>query len=267
MYQHKVVLITGAAGGIGSALCRRFGREGARIAMLDLNSEALDAEAESLRSESIQILTVPCDITDQAACEAAVSLTVSRWGGIDVLVNNAGITHFSLFERTGPDVCRRVMEVNFFGAVYCTKAALPHLVKGEGRIVVVSSVAGFAPLLARSGYCASKHALHGFFDTLRCELKRHGVSVTVVCPSFTESKLETTALAGDGSRAGAGRSKLGAMATPDEVAEALYRATTRRRSFVVLSGLGKTSWWVRTFAPRVYDAIMSRSFRSEFDRI
>jgi NAD(P)-dependent dehydrogenase (short-subunit alcohol dehydrogenase family) len=266
-YRGKVCVITGAAGGIGSALCSRFGRDGARIAALDSDVVELRTAVDGMNAEGIEAIGIPCDVTDELACRRAVNEIVAQWGAVDVLINNAGITHLSLFERTDPGVCRRVMDVNFFGAVYCTSAALPHLAESKGRIVVVSSVAGFAPLLARTGYCASKHALHGFFDTLRCEVKRHGVSVTVVCPSFTESKLESTALAGDGSRVGAGRSTVGALTPPDRVASAIFRAATKRKRFAVLSGIGKTSWWVRKLAPGLYDAIMSRMFESEFSRI
>ncbi len=131
-----------------------------------------------------QALALNCDVTDAASCADAIRSAVERFGGVDVLVNNAGITHRSAFATTDPAVLRRVMEVNFFGAMNLTHHALPHLLRSRGAIVAISSVAGFAPLIARTGYAASKHALHGFFESLRSEVRSQGVDVTLVCPSF-----------------------------------------------------------------------------------
>ncbi|MGA8390931.1 MAG: SDR family oxidoreductase, partial [Burkholderiaceae bacterium] len=177
----KVILVTGAAGGLGAALCRRFAAEGARIAAMDLDRERLDALAATLPYGT---LAIAGNIADPAACQAAVDQTVAHFGALDGLINNAGISHRSLLQHTDPAVIRRVMEVNFFGAMQMTHAALPHLIETHGVVAAISSVAGYAPLLGRTGYSASKHALHGFFDTLRTEVEDHGVGVTLVCPSF-----------------------------------------------------------------------------------
>lgn len=178
----KVVLITGAAGGLGRALARSFAADGARIAVLDRDASGAEALAAELRSQARHALSLACDVTDAAACERAAAVVIEAWGAIDVLINNAGITHRSAYRRTDPAVTRRVMEVNFFGAVNCTRAALAALTESRGLIIVVSSVAGFAPLIARTGYAAAKHALHGFFDSLRTELAEDGVGVLLVCP-------------------------------------------------------------------------------------
>ena len=137
-------------------------------------------------------------MTDADACARAVAATAERFGSLDVLVANAGMSHRSAFETTNLDVLRRVMEVNFFGAVNCTKAALPHLLASRGLVVAVSSVAGYTPLLARTGYSASKHALHGFFDSLRAEVGPRGVGVMLACPSFIATRIARNALGGDG---------------------------------------------------------------------
>ena len=167
----RSVVISGAAGGIGSALARRFGRAGARVGLLDLDAASLAALAGELEAGGVEALALRCDVTCLEDCRAAVGQLVAAWGGVDVLVANAGITHLSFFRDTDVEVIRRVMEVNFFGAVNCTKAALDSLQERRGHIVAISSVAGFAPLATRCGYSASKHAMHGFFDSLRAVLR------------------------------------------------------------------------------------------------
>jgi NAD(P)-dependent dehydrogenase (short-subunit alcohol dehydrogenase family) len=168
-FRDETVVITGAAGGIGSALARRFAREGARLALLDRESDGIETLAVEIEALGASALPVRCDVTSLPDCEAALDSVIGAFGGVDVLVNNAGITHLGPFHETDVEVVRRVMEVNFFGSVHCTKAALASLLERRGRIVVISSVAGIAPLATRTGYAASKYALHGFFESLRAE--------------------------------------------------------------------------------------------------
>ena len=171
----------------------------------------------------------------RADCEAAVAEVVETWGGIDVLVNNAGITHLGLFRDTDVDVIRRVVEVNFFGAVNCTKAALPSLLERHGQIVVTSSVAGVAPLATRTGYAASKHALHGFFDSLRSEHRGDGLGVLIVCPSFVDTKIGDRALGVDGGSAPAGaRTGVQTPVPPEDIADAVVDAARRDRRLLLV---------------------------------
>jgi NAD(P)-dependent dehydrogenase (short-subunit alcohol dehydrogenase family) len=158
------------------------------------------------------------------------------------------------------------MDVNFFGAVDCTRAALPSLARRRGRIVVISSVAGFAPLLGRSGYCASKHALHGLYDTLRGELAGEGVSVTLVCPGFTATRIEQNALDGGGAPAAHAQSRVGRVASPEQVAEAIHLATLRRRRLAVLGGVGHATRLLVRVWPGLYDRLMRRALRVEGER-
>ena len=261
----KTVLVTGAAGGIGAALATQLAQAGAKLALCDLDSERLERLAGQLGGE-VRCSTHAFDITDEAACGQAVAAAIRRWGGIDVLINNAGITHRSLFSETEPSVIRKVLEVNFLGAVYCTKAALQSIVERRGSIVATSSVAGFAPLVGRAGYSASKHAMHGFFDTLRTELSGKGVHVLLVCPSFTDTPIEQNALSGEGDRAqDAGRSIVGKMVEPEVVAKAIVQAVIRRRRQLVHSPVGKLSWWLNRLAPSLYDRAMRRSQAKTFE--
>jgi short-subunit dehydrogenase len=188
-----------------------------------------------------------------------VAAAVGAWGGVDVLVNNAGITHLGRFCETRVDVVRRVMEVNFFGAVHCTKAALPHLLARRGRIVVLSSVAGLAPLATRTGYAASKHALHGFFESLRAEHRRDGLRVLMVCPSFVETRIGERALGPDGGAAPAGaRTGVRAAITAEEVADAVLRAVRRGRRRLLVPTSAGVAVTVARLAPALYERLMAR---------
>ena len=253
-----VVVITGAAGGIGSAMARRWARAGARLALMDIDASRLGTLCDALEANGQPTLRLPCDVTDPAACRAALAEVVAAWGGVDVVVANAGGTHVSFVADTDPSVFRRVMDLNFFGAVHVATAALPSLRARGGRIAVISSVAGFGPLAGRSGYAASKHALHGFFESLRGELAGEGVSVTLVCPSFVRTDIGSRALGGDGGLATEPRTELGRAMDPDTVADRVFRAVEGRRRLVVLGAVGKMAWWASRFAPRLYEAVMIR---------
>jgi NAD(P)-dependent dehydrogenase (short-subunit alcohol dehydrogenase family) len=194
-FSGKVMLITGAAGGLGAALCRRFAAAGSRIAAMDLDADRLTALVRKLPAGT---LAITGNIADAEHCQSAIDQTVAHFGALDGLINNAGISHRSLFQDTDPGVIRRVMEVNFLGAMQLTHAALPHLLATRGVVAAISSVAGYAPLLGRTGYAASKHALQGFFDSLRTEVEDRGVGVTLVCPSFMATGIGGAALGGQG---------------------------------------------------------------------
>lgn len=261
----KVVVITGAAGGLGQALARSFAAAGAHIGALDLDGAAAEALAAALRGQGRQAVGLACDVSDAAECERALAATIACWGRIDVLVNNAGITHRSAFRRTDAAVIRRVMEVNFFGAVNCTRAALDALVQSRGLVIVVSSVAGFAPLVARTGYAAAKHALHGFFDSLRTELAEDGVGVLVVCPSFIDTGIDRNALGGDGRPARHAQQIVGERAQAADVAAAIVRAARTGKRLLLPGRMAKLAWWVSRLAPGYYARVMARRLRAEMD--
>ena len=257
--QGRAVVITGGAAGIGAALARRFARAGSRVAVLDVDGDGAASVAAELARSSAEALALRCDVTSEAECRSAIGSVVRAWGGVDVLVNNAGITHVGLFRDTDVEVLRRVMEVNFFGAVHCTKAALPSLLARRGRIAVLSSVAGLAPLATRSGYAASKHALHGFFGSLRAEHRREGLRVTLVCPSFVRTQIGAHALGPDGRPAGAGaRSGVRRELEPEAVAEAIFRGVERRRRLVLIPGEARLARWLVALCPAAYEALMRR---------
>ena len=264
-FDGRSVLVTGAGGGLGRAVARRFAAAGARLVVLDKDGAAAEALREELEALGHPCVAAACDVTDAADCARAVDAGIGRFGSLDVLVNNAGMSHRSAFEGTDLAVIRRVMEVNFFGAVNCTKAALPHLVAARGIIVAVSSVAGYTPLIARTGYAASKHALHGFFESLRTELEPRGVAVTMVCPSFIATRIDRNAVGGDGRPVRHAQVTVGRPLSPEAAAERVFEGTLRRRRQVFIGATARQAWWLNRFAPRIYERVMSRRLRAEME--
>jgi len=259
----KVVVITGAAGGLGRALAHAFAAAGACVALLDLDAAGAETLAAELRAQGRQALGLACDVSDAAACARALAAARARWDRIDVLVNNAGISHRSAWRRTDPAVIRRVMEVDFFGAVNCTRAALDALLASRGLVIVISSVAGFAPLIARTGYAAAKHALHGFFDSLRSELAEDGVGVLIVCPSFIATGIDKNALGGDGAAARHAQRIVGERARPEDIAAQVLRAAQRGMRLLLPGRTAKLAWWLSRLAPAYYARAMARRLRGE----
>ena len=262
----KVVVITGAAGGLGRALAQTFAAAGARVAALDRDAAGAEALAAELRDRGQQAFGIECDVTDAAACDRAIAAVITSFGRVDVLVNNAGISHRSAYRRTDPAVTRRVMEVNFFGAVHCTRAALDALLESRGLIIVISSVAGFAPLIARTGYAAAKHALHGFFESLRTELADEGVGVLMVCPSFIATGIDRNALGGDGQLVRHAQEVVGERARPEVIAAQVLGAARSGKCLLLPGRTAKLAWWVSRLAPRYYARVMARRLRAEMDQ-
>jgi NAD(P)-dependent dehydrogenase (short-subunit alcohol dehydrogenase family) len=263
-FEGATVVVSGAGGGLGRALALCFARQGARLALLDLDAAAVARVAGEIAALGQgEAFACPCDVTDEAACVAAVAAAAQRFGRIDVLVNNAGITHRSGFEATHTDVFRRVMEVNVFGAIHLTRAALPALKRNRGLIVAMSSVAGYTPLLARTGYAASKHALHGLFGSLRTELAPHGVDVMLVCPSFVATDIDRHALGAAGGTAPQPQVVIGRPLSPSSVAARVVDAATRRRRLVLIGRTAHVAWWLHRLAPALYERLMARRLRAE----
>jgi short-subunit dehydrogenase len=245
-FRAKTVVITGAAGGIGTALCRRFAREDARVVAVDLDVDGL----RRLRDE-IAVQTIGLDLTDATeTCRALGELQV-----VDVLVNNAGVTALGPADEIPLEVVERVTAVNFLGSVNAARAVLGSLVERRGRIGVLSSVAGFAPLLHRTAYSASKHALHGFFESLRVELAATGVSVTMVCPTFADTGMQTRAVARSEGKAGEW-STTGKHLTADQVAKRAISGLRARKRLVLPGATAKTAYWVSRLAPATFERLM-----------
>ena len=265
-FKDKTVVVTGAAGGMGRAFCHRFARAGSKVVLIDIDQNSLDNIGSELLATGADTLSVCCDITNEEACTAAFDKIFKKYGGVDLLLNNAGVSHRSSFIETDLAVFRKVMEVNYFGSLICTRAAINSLLEHKGMVVVISSIAGFSPLYGRTGYSAAKHALHGLFDSLRSEVKEKGVDVLVVCPGFTDTGIAGAALDVDGERTEHPQSTVGRIATPEEVAESVFRAAESRQRLLVLSGVGKLTRLITKVSPALHEFLMVRSLRAELDR-
>jgi NAD(P)-dependent dehydrogenase (short-subunit alcohol dehydrogenase family) len=265
-FEGRVVVVTGGGSGLGAAFARRFARAGARLALLDLDGVSARALADELTRTGTEAIALDCDVRDEAACSRAIAAVVERFGGIDLLINNAGLTHRSAFADTDIAVLRRVMDVNFFGAVHCTKAALPSLAARRGMVIAISSIAGLAPLYGRTGYAASKHAIQGFFSSLRSELAPSGVDVLIVCPGFTATGIGIHALDADGQPTKHPQSTVGRVATPESVADAVHDAAARGQRLLVLSIVGRVTWALQRLSPALYERVMTRSLKRELER-
>jgi NAD(P)-dependent dehydrogenase (short-subunit alcohol dehydrogenase family) len=262
-FDGATVVVSGAGNGLGRALALRFARGGASIVALDRDSGAVAAVAGELARAGFAALAYSCDVTDAGACQAAIEATVARFGRIDVLINNAGISHRSAFAQTETAVLRRVVEVNLFGAINLTRPALPALKKTHGLIVAVSSVAGYTPLIARTGYAASKHALHGFFESLRTELAPDGIDVMMVCPSFIATGIEKNALGPGGGAATHAQVVVGRRLQPDDVADRVFHGAERGSRLLLIGRTARAAWWVSRLAPSLYERIMARQLQGE----
>jgi short-subunit dehydrogenase len=257
-FRNQVIIVTGASSGIGRALALQLAGQGAKVVLAARRAELLEQVAAACRQAGGEALAVPTDVADQAQCRALIEKTVAAFDGLDMLVNNAGLTVIARLEDyTDLSLFQHTIDVNFYGAVYCTYYALPHLIRSRGRIVAVSSLGGKAPLPFNSPYIASKFAMHGFFDTLRIELRRHGVSVTIICPYWVVTGFHEAQLDMDGKPRGRrGRAIYTKnMMSAERCAEVVLRAADRRQR-EVLMGPGRLIAWLKLLAPGLLDRML-----------
>ncbi|MBS0380285.1 MAG: SDR family oxidoreductase [Proteobacteria bacterium] len=258
----KSVLITGASEGIGRALALELAAPAVSLTLTARNAERLEDAASACRARGAAVETVVMDVAVRADCERAVQRALERFGALDVLVNNAGITMWARFEAVSDfSVYQRLLAVNYLGAVYMTAAALPHLKHARGLIVAVASIAGITGVPERTGYAASKHAMVGFFESLRIELDGSGVEVTVVAPDFVVSEIHRRATGPDGRPLGATPMQETRIMTAPECARLIARAMARRQRILITSRRGRFVRWARLIVPRVVDAAAARAIR------
>ena len=264
--KNKVVIVTGASSGIGKALVQRYHSAGANVVLAARSADKMEAIAAELeKNGSGRTLCIPTDVSKQADCENLIEKTATHFGRIDILINNAGISMRALVKDLEVSVIEQVMQINFFGTVYCTHAALPHLLKSKGSIVGVSSIAGFRGLPARSGYSASKFAMHGFLESLRTELLESGVHVLVACPGFTASNIRKVALTSDGSAQGDTPLKEQKLMTAEEVADRIFKSVAKRKRTLVLTSQGRMTVFLNKLFPKFMDRMVFNHFRKEPD--
>ncbi len=259
----QAVIITGASSGIGKELALRYAEEGAWLVLAGRDKAKLETVTDSCRKSGGKALSVPTDVADETQCKNLVDRCVKEYGKIDVLVNNAGITMWAYFEEvTDLKIMEKIMQVNYFGSVYCTHYALPYLKKSRGRLVGVSSLTGKAGIPTRSGYGASKHAMAGFFDALRVELRASGVSVTMIYPGFVSSEVRQRALGGDGKPIGESPVKENEVMSVGKCVSLMIPAIASRKREVVMTFRGKAGMWLKLIAPGLVDRIALKAIRS-----
>lgn len=256
-FRGQVVIVTGASAGIGKALALQLASQGAKVALAARRGERLEEAAAECRQRGGEALVVPTDITDEAQCKSLVEKTIAAFGRLDMLINNAGVAVTTLFDQL-PDLrlFKYAVDVNFFSGVYCTYYALPYLKQSRGRIVAISSMGGKAAIPFNSPYIASKYALHGFYESLRMELARDGVGITVVCPWWVATEFHEAQLNKDGMPRGERGRAIYTRKTmsADRCAEITLRAAHKRRR-EVLMGPGVLAVWLKALAPSLLDWI------------
>jgi len=261
--KNKIAIITGASSGIGLATVREFANRGAKVVLAARNKQKIDEEVGRLKAQGCEALAVQTDVSDENSCKHLIEKTVASFGQIDILINNAGISMRAIFEDLDLTVLKKLMDTNFWGTVYCTKYALPYLLKSKGSVAGVTSIAGFVGLPARTGYSASKYAMKGFLDTLRIETLHQGLHVMLIAPGFTASNIRQTALVADGSQQGETPRDEDKMMSAEAVADYLAKGIIKRKREIILTSQGKLTVTLNKIFPKMMDKLVFNHMSKE----
>ncbi len=257
-FNNKVVVVTGGTEGIGKALVETLLKNGAKVATCSRNHDNL-YRLQSLHPNT-PLHTMVADVSSENDCRHFIETTIKAFGGIDILINNAGISMRALLKDTNADVIKKVMDVNFYGTVYCTKYAIESIINRKGTVVGVSSIAGYRGLPGRSGYSASKFAVQGWLEAIKTELMADGVHVMWVCPGFTASNIRNAALSKDGSSQGETPMDENKMMTAVECADHILKAVRKKKRTLVLTFTGKRTVFMQKFFPKLADKLVYKFF-------
>lgn len=262
----KVAMVTGASSGIGKAMAYELAGQGAKVALVARRLEELLAIEKDLKSRGADVISIRTDVTKELACKEAVEQTVAYFGRIDILVNNAGISMRALLEDLNTSVLHKVMDVNFWGTVYCTKYALPYLLQTRGTLAGVVSIAAFVGLPGRTGYAASKFAVRGFLNTVRVETRKKGLHVLVAAPGFTASNIRRSALDKDGHQQGESPRNEGKMMTSERCAQIIVRGIRKHKREIIMTFVeGKLAVFLSKWWPRLLDRLAYAHMAKEPD--
>jgi short-subunit dehydrogenase len=261
----STILITGASSGIGKALALHYAQLGWQLALLARNTGKLQEVTSACEEHGAQVLNFTGDVSVEDDCKQFVDQTMARFGQINVLINNAGISMRGLFSQTDLSVLKNLMDINFWGTVYCTKYALPHLLHSKGSVVGVSSVAGFKGLPARTGYSSSKFAMQGFLESLRCENLETGLHVLIACPGYTESSIRENALNADGKAQGKTPLNESKLMSAAKVAAHIEKAISKRKIYLILTTQGKLAVFINKWFPKLADRLTYNLVKKEAD--
>lgn len=261
----KTVIVTGASSGIGRACAIHFAEKNFAVVLAARDGQKLQEVAGEIAKKGGRALAVVTDVADENSCRIMIEKTISEFGGVDVLINNAGISMRARFAETELDVLRKVMDINFWGTVYCSKFALPHLIQNRGSLVGVSSIAGKKGLPGRSAYSASKFAMEGLLECIRTENLKNGLHVLVACPGFTASAIRERALNKKGQQQGESPRKESEMMQPEEVAARIYKAVINRKRDLILTSEGKLTVFLNKIFPAWLDKMVYNHMAREPD--
>lgn len=257
--KHQVVWITGASSGIGLALVNKYLQEGHKT-IISSRSEEILQQIKNKSSKPEDVFVLPLDLSKHDEFEKLCEKAVNAFGKVDLLINNGGISQRSLALETKLDVDKKLMEVNFIGTVALSKALLPHFIaNGKGHFAVVSSLVGKFGTPYRSAYAASKHALHGFFDSLRAELYQNHISVTIICPGFIRTNVSINALTGDGTKLNEMDDAQEKGMSPEECAKIIYKGITSGKEELLVGGKEKYAVYLKRFFPGIFSKILRKA--------
>ncbi|MFM2225974.1 MAG: hypothetical protein RJA07_2176 [Bacteroidota bacterium] len=252
-FYNKVIVITGASSGIGLATAIAALQHNAKVVLAARKTTALKSILVQHNFDENNFLIIPTDVSIETDCQNLIQQTIQKFNGIDILINNAGISMRAAFSDVDIKVIQQLMDINFWGTLYCCKYALPYLIKAKGNIAGISSVAGFKGLPARTGYSASKFAMNGFLESLRLELVNKNVAVSIICPGYTNSNIRNTALNQNGNEQGESPLDEKKLMSAEQVAAEILNAIENRKNFTVLTLLGKATFWLNKFFPTFID--------------
>ena len=261
----KSAIITGASSGIGKACAIALANEGVDVVLAARDMEKLQQVATECAKAGVKAICVKADVAIEADCHKLIDQAVSQFGKIDILINNAGMSMRATFEEVDLSVMKKLMDVNFWGTVYCTKFALPYLLKSKGSVVGISSIAGYKGLPARSGYSASKFAMNGFLETLRIENMKKGLHVLICAPGFTASNIRNTALTKDGSAQSESPLDESKLMTAEQVAAEVITGIKKRKKILTLTFMGKLTVLLNKFIPSFMDGMVYNHMAKEPD--
>ncbi len=252
-FENKVVIVTGASSGIGEAVAREFAANGSKVMLAARSEEKLAEIVKEIKGKNHEASFVRTDVTKEADCKNLVEKTVEKYGTVNILINNAGLSMRASFDNVDLKVLHTLMNVNFWGTVYCTKYALPYLVANRGSLVGVSSVAGFHGLPGRTGYSASKFAVHGFLETIRIEHLKNGLHVMIIAPGFTASGIRKHALTANGTEQGTSPREEGKLMSPEYVAKWVLKGIRKKKRNKILTWEGRLTALFQRIIPAVVD--------------
>jgi short-subunit dehydrogenase len=261
----KTIIITGASSGIGEALAYHAAGLNYNIAIAARHIEKLNIVKNNCIAKGGKCIAIICDVSNEDNCKLLIEETLKAFGSIDILINNAGISMRAIFNDCNLSVIEQVMAINFWGTVYCTKYALPYLLERNGSVVGVSSIAGIKGLPGRTGYSASKFAMHGFLESLRLENLKTGLHVLVACPGYTASNIRNTALNQTGHSQAESPYDESKLMQPEAVASAIFKAISKRKNYLYLTFQGKATVFLSKFLPRLLDKLVYKTVAKEKD--